>query len=120
MLQRYIAPLKADLTRQLQGGIDEWGIHWDLAVYAYMQGATDEALALVKQAFSRGAPPYDVIEWDYEVLGWNELPGFVAVRAEYDAYLESQRRILLESTCGEVGFNNWKPLEGNCKAINGV
>ena len=119
-MQRYIAPLKADLTKQLQAGIDKGSIHWELAVYTFMQGATDEALALVKHAFSRGAMRYDVIEWDYEVLGWNELPDFVEVKAEHDAYVRSQRRILLETACGEVGFKSWKPIEVNCQGIDGV
>ncbi len=116
MLER-LAPIEANYQRMGGDGVDTWGIAWDRAVFLYLRGETDEALEALEFALSREAFNEFAITWDYELLGWNELPRFVAVRKKYDAYIAEERTKLLKVACGEIGFSNWKPLEDNCKAV---
>ena len=117
LLERF-APLRADFQRMADDGVDAWYMRWNDAIFLYMQGKTDEALEALEALefmLSREVISYDVVAWDYDKLGWNEMPRFVAVRKKYEAYLAEERSKLLKVACGEIGFSNWKPLEENCQ-----
>jgi len=116
MLER-LAPLEADHQRMVDDGIDGWGMAWDKAVFLFMRGDTDEALEALEFALSREVFSEFVVSWDFETLGWDKLPRFVAVKEKYDSYRVEERSKLLKIACGEIGFSNWKPSEENCKKV---
>jgi TolB-like protein len=110
-----IAPLQANFQRMTEVGLDTSNMAWEKAVTLHMSGKSDEALEALEFALSREIYGYGNIMWDYEILGWNELPRFVAVKEKYDAYRAEERQKLLKVACGEIGFSLWKPLEENCR-----
>jgi len=116
MLER-LAPIEANYQRMATDGVDAWDMAWDKAVFLFMRGDTEEALEAVEFALSREVFNESVVSWDFETLGWDKLPRFVAVREKYDSYRAEERSKLLQIACGEIGFNNWKPSKENCKKV---
>ncbi len=114
MLER-LAPLEADYRRMVEDGMDTWNTAWDKAVFLFMRGDNDAALEALELALSREVGTEFIVSWEFEELGWNELPRFAAIRKKYDAYRAEERTKLLRIACGEIGFSNWQPLEENCK-----
>ncbi len=114
MLER-LAPIEADYQRMADDGVDRWDMAWDKAVFLFMRGDTDEALEALEFALSREAFNELIVSWEFDRLGWSDMPRFVAVREKYDSYRAEERSKLLKIACGEIGFSNWQPLEENCK-----
>lgn len=114
MLER-MAPLEADYQRMVDDGVDDLDAAWDKAVFQFLRGNTDEALEALEFALSREV--YRDVSRIFERLGWNDMPRFVAVKEKYDSYRAEERSKLLTIACGEIGFNNWKPSEENCKKV---
>ena len=113
-LEARLAPLEAKLDARFDAGLDMIDWHWDRGVAHFLRGDRVAALQSIRMALSRDLRRLDLIEFDYRFLGWDQIPEFVAVRAEYERYVDAERAKVLRAACGEVGFESWKPAPETC------
>ena len=50
----------------------------------------------------------------YDVMGWNAMPEFVALKRRHRQYMMSERDQLLDMACGPDGFDTWQPSDSEC------
>ncbi len=117
LVDKYLAPLEDASRTAAEAGIDMVALHYWNAIHLYMRGKEAEAAAALEFALSRETVRKDWLEGMFRRLKLNDDPRFVAIKANYESYIDGERQKFLKYACGEVGFTSWRPLEGTCKEV---
>lgn len=116
-MDRYLAPLERMAATNFEAGIDTANYRWSTAIDQFMRGNEAGAATAIKMAFSREPAPRDWVEPVFALLGMDQVPRLAALKAEYEAYVDSERLRFLQVACGEIGFDSWKPQPETCRPV---
>ncbi|NIV18051.1 MAG: tetratricopeptide repeat protein [Woeseiaceae bacterium] len=116
-LERRIGPLEQRLQKRVDAGMDTAWMALDSAMYAFVRGDEEAASTAMEKVLSRQLVSRSNLDFYYDVYEFGDSPGLAAIRADYEAYVDEERRKFLAYACGEIGFTTWTPLEGTCKEV---
>ena len=116
----YLLPLQEDIDNAMASGVDIIFINIGKASMEYLQGNTDSAYRYLEKGLSIGLLQPAVIDQLYTMLGWNDLPEFVALREAHEAYRQREKAEFLTVACGPDGFTSWQPSPDTCASLDAI
>jgi tetratricopeptide (TPR) repeat protein len=118
-VDKYLAPIDQRIAKAHEAGLDVVFMRWSTALHEYMRGNEDEAAAAMEIALSREVMFREWMDHSFRLLGLDQNPRFVAIKADYERYIDAERLKFLEYACGEIGFTSWKPQKETCRPVSG-
>lgn len=114
---RRLQPLEESFESAIDAGEDTSFARFALAIFANLRGDTDQAYEYLDKAMAAELLMPANLARFYELMGWNELPRFVTLKARHDEYRLAERRKFLAVACGPGGFEFWQPSPETCAEV---